>query len=150
MQIPANQSVTPSNEKCYYLVNVLSKGNRVRDGIRDFSGHVLLLGNVVHHVVHLVDVPATTKISSKPLLTPAKSGLTCAGGHSSGLQQRSSWTGGRPCWCWRLPGPLAASRWSRGCHRSAAAASRSASFSSAPGWRLQWKIRMISVTVPKV
>lgn len=35
---------------------MLTESHRIGDGIGDLLGHVLLLGNVVHHVVHLVDV----------------------------------------------------------------------------------------------
>ena len=30
-----------------------SEGDRIGNGLRDLLGHVLLLRNVVHHVVHL-------------------------------------------------------------------------------------------------
>ena len=37
----------------FILVKVLTESDRIRNRFRDFSGDVLLFGDVVHHVVNL-------------------------------------------------------------------------------------------------
>ena len=43
-----------------HLVKLLSKADRFRDGVGDLLGELLLLCDVLHQVVHLVNVPETT------------------------------------------------------------------------------------------
>lgn len=35
----------------------LTESDWIRNGIGNFSGYVLLFGNIVHHIVYLIDIP---------------------------------------------------------------------------------------------
>lgn len=40
-----------------HLIKLLTEADRFRDGVRDFVGQLVLLCDVLHQLVHLVDVP---------------------------------------------------------------------------------------------
>ena len=43
-----------------YFVKLLSEAHGFGDGVGDLLSHLLLLCDVLHEVVHLIDVPGTT------------------------------------------------------------------------------------------
>lgn len=49
-----------------HVVKLLSESDRFGDSVGDFLGQLALLGDVLHQVVHLVDVPENTLAGLKP------------------------------------------------------------------------------------
>jgi len=45
-----------------HLINVLLKTDRIRDGVTDFIGNLLLLSHVIHQVVYVINVPITESV----------------------------------------------------------------------------------------
>lgn len=124
--------------------------------LADFPSHILLLSDVLHQIINLVDVPEKNKIHPMQVqiliwctifiiwmqvLHPPKTHilqivctqfLTCSGGPASWPWQQSPCSWGPLCWCVSSPGPPSEIQWWTGCHQSGSVAAPSASSSSEP------------------